>query len=127
MELKRQESAVNSEFDLMEQKTPSQIEDYSYYLELFTLHLRLLRQQRLSVLFKYNLDSMAENEAKLAAMDKVMAENAKKIHETRIKSTYSVRPEIASKLSASTSRVLTSSVTEIIREKNEIKVLLQQM
>ena len=127
MNLKRQESAVNSEFDLMEKKTSSQIEDYSYYLELFTIHLRLLRQQRLSALFQYNLDGMAENEANLAAMDKVMAENAKKIHETRIKSTYSMRPEIASKLSASTSRVLTSSVTQIIHEKDEIKVLLRQM
>lgn len=70
---------------------------------------------------------MEQYGAGLAAVDEVIAEIAKKIQETRTKSTCSTRPRNIQKLLESTSMMLMSSVIEIARTKNEIKALLRQM
>lgn len=109
MELKREENTALSEYDLMQQDTPQDNEQYS-------------------VASEYLIPSKIEQyQAELAAMGEKVLKELKKIKEMKKKRTYSARSQIASKLSGPTSKVLTSSVVEIQCKKDEIKVLLQQM
>ena len=127
MSLKRQENALYNEFDLMCRNTPLPIEDYGQLFGIFSALFRLLHDTRNSDLSQMYLTRMVDCGAELAAVDRVMAEIAKKTEETRIKSTYSTRPRVVLNFSESTIMALTSSVMEIARTKKEIKVLLRQM
>lgn len=127
MSLRRQQTALYNEFDLMMRRTPLPIEKYGEFLGSFRGSFTLLHETRHSSTFQICLTAMEEFRAELAAVDDVIAGITKKTQETWTKSTFSSRPRMLQKLLESTSMMLTSSVMEIARRKDEIKALLRQM
>lgn len=127
MDLMRQESAVYSDFDLMELRTSVSAREYDEVSALLSANIGLLRDPDFSALSQLHLYHIAVHEAELAAMNALLLEKWEKTQEMQKKSTYSARPHTKLKVSVPTSRVLTSSVMEIKRKKDEIKVLLQQL
>lgn len=123
MKLKRGEDALFSGFDLM----PVPTEQCCHVSELLSTYVRLLRAPLLSALSQVRRTRTAQYEAELAAMDEAILERSRKIKEMRTKCTYSTRSQTASNLLSQTAMVLTNSVMEIAREKDETKMLLQQM
>ena len=82
MTLKRQESAVFSKFDLLEQDTLPLTDEYGKLFRGWTHHFRLLHEARRDTFYKSNLISMAYYDVNLANMDKDMA---RKLREMRFK------------------------------------------
>ena len=127
MSFKRQERTICSKFISMTLNTPLPIENYTEIVGNFSAFLFLLRDEEHPAIVRIYSANVEYQLAQLAAPDEVMVDFARKAQETRVKCTYTARPQIVLKFSESTSRVLTSSVAEISRMKREIKEFLQQM
>ena len=109
MSLRRQESDICREFLSMTRSIPLPVEDYKEIFEVFAalvaLQALLCEDENPASGRTY----IERHGAELAALNEAMVEIAKKIRESRVKCTYTVRPQIGLKFSESTSRVLTSS------------------
>ena len=84
MTLKRQESAVFSDFDLLEQDTLPLTDEYGKLFRGWTHHFRLLYEARCDTFYQTNLTAMAYYDVNLAFMDKDMA---RKLRDMRFNST----------------------------------------
>ena len=89
MSLERQEDDLFSELNMMTQTSTLIVEDYDESLAVFHALSVLHQIAETSAQSRLCLARMQESRAELAAMDKVLAEIAKKTQETRIKSKYS--------------------------------------
>lgn len=88
MNLKRQENAVLSKSNLMQQSIPIPTDRYSYVSEVLNIHIRLLCEPCLSALSQVSIVKIAQYKAELAAMDEMVLKKWKKIQEMYNKSTY---------------------------------------
>lgn len=88
MNLKRQENAVLSNSNLMQQSIPIPTDRYSYVSEVLSIHIRLLCEPCLSALSQVCIVKITQYKAELAAMDEVVLEKWKKIQEMYNKSSY---------------------------------------
>lgn len=127
MNLRREENAVLRELDQMQDSMPLPIEEYDELRAVLTTSFHMLHGPGHSALHQTIMENHAEYTALLAAMDRLLLEEKRKLEEMYHKGKYTVRESTALRSSSSTSRVLTSSVMEIQRKKHQIKVLLQQM
>ena len=93
MDLKRQESAIYSDFDLMQLRTSVSADEYNEVSALLSANIGLLRDPDFSALYQEHLAHIAIHEAELAAMNALILEKWEKTQEMHKKSTYSTRPQ----------------------------------
>lgn len=92
MDLKRQESAVYSDFDLMELRTSVPADEYYEVSAILSANIGLLHEPAFSGLSQSLQSNIATHEAELAAMNALLLEKWEKTQEMHNKSMYSARP-----------------------------------